>query len=78
MEKESLIKRYLVFILGLYFLAMGIVLIVHSALGTTPHFQYQLRVESEYSAYLGNMDIYHQYADGTDSALAYPGWVRYA
>ena len=59
MEKESLIKRYLVFILGLYFLAMGIVLIVHSALGTT-------------------MDIYHQYADGTDSALAYPGWVRYA
>lgn len=32
-----------------------------------------LRVESEYSAYLGNMDIYHQYADGTDSALAYPG-----
>ena len=36
MEKESLIKRYLVFILGLYFLAMGIVLIVHSALGTTP------------------------------------------
>lgn len=36
MEKESLIKRYLVFILGLYFLAMGIALIVHSALGTTP------------------------------------------
>lgn len=36
MEKESLIKRYLVFIVGLYFLAMGIVLIVHSALGTTP------------------------------------------
>lgn len=36
MKKDSLIKRYLVFILGLYFLAMGIVLIVHSALGTTP------------------------------------------
>lgn len=31
-----MIKRYLVFIVGLYFLAMGIVLIVHSALGTTP------------------------------------------
>ena len=29
MEKESLIKRYLVFIAGLYFLAMGISLIVH-------------------------------------------------
>lgn len=36
MEKESLIKRYLVFITGLYFLAMGISLIVHSSLGTTP------------------------------------------
>lgn len=36
MERDSLIKRYFVFILGLYFLAMGIVLIVHSALGTTP------------------------------------------
>ena len=35
MEKESLIKRYLVFIAGLYFLAMGISLIVHSSLGTT-------------------------------------------
>ena len=36
MEKESLIKRYVVFIAGLYFLAMGISLIVHSSLGTTP------------------------------------------
>ena len=36
MEKDSLLKRYLVFIVGLYFLALGIVLIVHSALGTTP------------------------------------------
>lgn len=36
-EKSGfLIKRYLVFILGLYFLAAGIVLIVHSNLGTTP------------------------------------------
>lgn len=36
MEKDSLLKRYLVFIVGLYFLALGIVLIVHSTLGTTP------------------------------------------
>lgn len=36
MEKDSLFKRYLVFIAGLYFLAMGITLIVHSSLGTTP------------------------------------------
>ena len=36
MEKESLIKRYLVFIAGLNFLAKGISLIVHSSLGTTP------------------------------------------
>ncbi|WP_300729540.1 DUF6198 family protein [uncultured Bacteroides sp.] len=36
MEKDSLLKRYFVFIVGLYFLALGIVLIVHSAMGTTP------------------------------------------
>lgn len=36
MEKESLFKRYSLFILGLYFLALGVVLIVRSALGTTP------------------------------------------
>ena len=29
-------KRYLVFVLGLYFLAAGVVMIVRSALGTTP------------------------------------------
>lgn len=33
---KNLIERYLVFSAGLYFLAMGIVLIVRSALGTTP------------------------------------------
>lgn len=36
MEKESFFKRYLVFVLGLYFLSAGIVFIVHSSLGTTP------------------------------------------
>lgn len=34
--KKSLLKRYLVFIMGLFFLAAGIVLIVRSNLGTTP------------------------------------------
>lgn len=34
--KSGLVKKYLVFILGLYFLSAGIVLIVHSNLGTTP------------------------------------------
>ncbi len=34
--KSGLLKKYLVFILGLYFLSAGIVLIVHSNLGTTP------------------------------------------
>lgn len=33
---KSLFKRYLVFVAGLYFLAAGVVLIVRSALGTTP------------------------------------------
>lgn len=36
MEKDSLLKRYLVFVAGLYFLAMGVTLIIRSALGTTP------------------------------------------
>lgn len=36
MDKEGLTKRYLVFIIGLYFLALGIVMIVRSAMGTTP------------------------------------------
>lgn len=33
---KSLIERYLVFAIGLYFLALGVVLIVVSTLGTTP------------------------------------------
>lgn len=33
---KSIIKKYLVFVLGLYFLSAGVVLIVRSALGTTP------------------------------------------
>lgn len=36
MEAKEILKKYSVFILGLYFLAAGIVLIVRSALGTTP------------------------------------------
>ena len=36
MDIKELLKKYSVFILGLYFLAVGIVLIVRSALGTTP------------------------------------------
>lgn len=36
MELKKVLKRYLVFVLGLYFLSAGIVLIVHSTLGTTP------------------------------------------
>lgn len=36
MNRKSIIKRYLVFVIGLYFLAAGVVLIVRSALGTTP------------------------------------------
>lgn len=33
---KNMLKRYAVFVLGLYFLSAGIVLIVRSALGTTP------------------------------------------
>ena len=33
---KELLKKYLIFVIGLYFLAAGIVLIIRSALGTTP------------------------------------------
>lgn len=36
MNMKIILKKYLVFIIGLYFLAAGIVLIIHSTLGTTP------------------------------------------
>lgn len=36
MKKKDVFKRYSVFVIGLYFLAAGIVLIIRSALGTTP------------------------------------------
>lgn len=36
MEMKDVFKKYLVFVIGLYFLAAGIVLIIRSALGTTP------------------------------------------
>ena len=51
MEKESLLKRYLIFIVGLYFLAMGITLIVHSTLGTTPisSMNYVLSINTPFS-----------------------------
>ena len=35
MDIKTILKKYLVFVIGLYFLAAGIVLIIHSALGTT-------------------------------------------
>ena len=36
MKMKDVFKRYSVFVIGLYFLAAGIVLIIRSALGTTP------------------------------------------
>ena len=33
---KKLLEKYLLFIIGLYFLATGIVLILRSTLGTTP------------------------------------------
>ena len=36
MKIDELVKKYAVFILGLYFLALGIVLIIQSSLGATP------------------------------------------
>ena len=46
---KEIFKRYLVFVIGLYFLAAGIVLIIRSALGTTPisSINYVLRIEPD-------------------------------
>ena len=57
MELKTILKRYPVFILGLYFLSLGIVLIVRSALGTTPisSINYVLSINSALS--LGTWNI---------------------
>ena len=57
MGMKDVFKRYLVFVIGLYFLAAGIVLIVRSALGTTPIssinyvLSLNLYVSDQYAAY---------------------------
>lgn len=71
MEMKDVFKRYLVFVIGLYFLAAGIVLIIRSALGTTPisSINYVLSLNSPLS--LGTCILYHQYG-------SYPGqfWLN--
>lgn len=51
MKYEKFVKRYLLFIVGLYFLAAGIVLILRSSLGTTPisSVNYVLRLNTTFS-----------------------------
>ena len=68
MGMKDVFKRYLVFVIGLYFLAAGIVLIVRSALGTTPisSINYVLSLNSPLS--FRNLYVSDQYA-------AYPGTV---
>ena len=57
MGMKDVFKRYLVFVIGLYFLAAGIVLIVRSALGTTPISSIirNLYVSDQYAAYSGTV-----------------------
>lgn len=57
MFMRKLAVNYLVFIIGLYFLAAGIVLILRSSLGTTPHFECELRVEPPYAVDAGRLDL---------------------
>ena len=65
MGMKDVFKRYLVFVIGLYFLAAGIVLIVRSALGTTPisSINYVLSLNSPLSlgtcTFLINMLLVH-------------------
>ena len=44
---KDVFKRYLVFVIGLYFLAAGIVLIIRSALGNYSHIEHQLCIKPE-------------------------------
>ena len=66
MGMKDVFKRYLGFVIGLYFLAAGIVLIVSSALGT--YIQHQLCVKPEQPFIIRNLYVSDQYA-------AYPGTV---
>lgn len=66
---KSIIKRYLVFVLGLYFLAAGVVLIVRSALGTTP-ISSIICNESEHTAHIGHLYVHHQHVAHRRSVLA--------
>ncbi len=54
---KEIFKRYLVFVIGLYFLAAGIVLIIRSALGTTPisSINYVLSLNSPYRWVLAHL-----------------------
>ena len=54
---KEIFKRYLVFVIGLYFLAAGIVLIIRSALGTTPisSINYVLSLNSPLSLVLAHL-----------------------
>ena len=57
---KKLLEKYLLFIIGLYFLATGIVLILRSTLGTTPisSINYVLSLNTSFS--LGTSPRYHR------------------
>lgn len=52
-SRTELLRRYLVFGISLFIIALGISLITRSDLGTSPHNQCSIRCQSEYSCFFG-------------------------
>ena len=50
MEK---LKRYFVFLIGLFINSLGVILITKADLGTSPHFIHSICAESEFPFYSG-------------------------
>lgn len=69
---KELLKKYLIFVIGLYFLAAGIVLIIPFGTRHHSYFQCKLRVEPEQLSILGNLHVHYQYAIDHRAILANP------
>ena len=68
MGMKDVFKRYLVFVIGLYFLAAGIVLIVRSVRNHT-YIQHQLCVKPEQPFIIRNLYVSDQYAAYSGTVL---------
>ena len=72
MDIKTILKKYLVFVFGLYFLAAGIVLIIHSALGTTPISSSKLCVKPQQPSFFRDLYLYRKRIADTRTVLVNP------